>query len=202
MIRYEGGAREMKFYRELAILVPAALLLFSPAASSQEESVKTRSSLIEEVVVTAQKREQSSQDVGIAVSAFSGDTLNQLGVQDTTDISSMVPGFTFADSGYSIPTYTIRGIGFADISQAGSSTVGVYIDEIILPYPAMTKGANLDLERVEVLKGPQGTLYGRNTTGGAVNYISNKPAEDFEAGFSASYGKYNRSELEAYVSGD
>ena len=160
-----------------------------------------RNALIEEIVVTAQKREQSLQDVGIAVSAFTGDALEQLGIQDTSQMSDLIPGFTFADSGYSIPIYTIRGIGFNDISQAGSSTVGIYVDEVILPYPSMTKGANLDLERVEVLKGPQGTLYGRNTTGGAVNYIARKPTQDFEAGFKSSFGTFNARELEGYVSG-
>lgn len=166
-----------------------------------ESARRERNRLIEEIVVTAQKREQNLQEVGISVSAFSGEMLTELGIQDTSSLSDMVPGFTFADSGYSVPIYTIRGVGFNDISQAGSSTVGVYVDEVILPYPAMTKGANLDLQRAEVLKGPQGTLYGRNTTGGAVNYIANRPTDNFEAGLSASYSSFDRRDIEGYISG-
>ena len=158
---------------------------------------RKRSSLIEEVVVTAQKREQSAEDVGIAISAFSDDTLKALGITDTADLTNLVAGFSYTDSGFSIPVYTLRGVGFNEISQTATSAVGVYIDEVNIPFPVMTKGANLDLERVEVLKGPQGTLYGRNTTGGAVNYISKKPGEEFEAGISASYQKYSQSDLEA-----
>lgn len=156
---------------------------------------------VEEIVVTAQKREQDINDVSIAISAFTGDDLKALGVADTRDLSSLVPGFTYADSGFNTPVYTLRGIGFNEASQTASSTVGIYVDEFNLPFPVMTKGANLDLRRVEVLKGPQGTLYGRNTTGGAVNYIANRPGDAFETGFNASYGSYEALDLEAYASG-
>lgn len=178
-----------------------------PVESLRDESnpaaadMPTRSRFVEEIVVTAQKREQSLQEVGIAVSAFTGDTLTELGIQDTAALSDLIPGFVFSDSGYSVPIYTIRGVGFNDISQAGSSTVGVYVDEIILPYPAMTKGANLDIARVEVLKGPQGTLYGRNTTGGAVNYIANRPGDEFEMGLSGGYSRFNTVDIEGFVGG-
>jgi iron complex outermembrane receptor protein len=156
---------------------------------------------IEEIVVTAQKREQSINDVSIAISAFSGDDMKALGITDTRDLGALVPGFTYADSGFNTPVYTLRGIGFNEASQTASSTVGVYVDEFNLPFPVMSKGANLDLERVEVLKGPQGTLYGRNTTGGAVNYIARKPSDTFEAGLTAGYGNYQTLDAEAYVSG-
>jgi iron complex outermembrane recepter protein len=156
---------------------------------------------IEEIVVTAQKREQSIGDVSIAISAFSGDDMKALGIVDTRDLGAFVPGFTYADSGFNTPVYTLRGIGFNEASQTASSTVGVYVDEFNLPFPVMSKGANLDLERVEVLKGPQGTLYGRNTTGGAVNYIANRAGESFEAGLSAGYSSYETWDAEAYVSG-
>ena len=155
---------------------------------------------IEEIVVTAQKREQDINDVSISISAFSGEDLKALGVTDTRDLSSLVPGFTYADSGFNTPVYTLRGIGFNEASQTASSTVGIYVDEFNLPFPVMTKGANLDLRRVEVLKGPQGTLYGRNTTGGAVNYIANRAGAEFETGFNASYGSYETFDLEGFVS--
>ena len=170
-----------------SLLGLSAIVISGQFAAAQDEAApqqRQRSSLIEEVVVTAQKREQSAEDVGIAISAFSDDTLKALGVTDTADLTNLVAGFSYTDSGFSIPVYTLRGV-----------------DEVNIPFPVMTKGANLDLERVEVLKGPQGTLYGRNTTGGAVNYISKKPGEEFEAGVSAAYQKYGQSDLEAYVSG-
>lgn len=190
----------------LGLSTPLSLgILFVSAQSvAAQESLgqaRQRSSLIEEVVVTAQKREQSAEDVGIAISAFSDDTLKALGITDTADLTNLVAGFSYTDSGFSIPVYTLRGVGFNEISQTATSAVGVYIDEVNIPFPVMTKGANLDLERVEVLKGPQGTLYGRNTTGGAVNYISKKPGAEFEAGVSAAYQKYGQSDVEGYVSG-
>ena len=130
---------------------------------------------LEEIVVTAQKREQSANDIGMAISALSGDAMRDLNVLDTTDLAVAIPGLTFADSGLSTPVYTLRGVGFNEDAVQASATVGVYNDQIAVPFPIMTKGLLMDLERVEVLKGPQGTLFGRNSTGGAINYIANKP---------------------------
>jgi len=156
---------------------------------------------IEEIVVTAQKREESINQVPIAISALKGDDMKALGITDTRSLQSLVPGFTAADNGYNTPVYTLRGIGYNDTTYTATSTVGVYIDEISMPYSVMTKGANLDLERVEVLKGPQGTLFGRNTTGGAINYIARKPTEEFEWGVSGTYGSFKTAELEGFASG-
>lgn len=155
---------------------------------------------IEEVVVTAQKREQSANDVGMAIQALSGDAMKDLGVADTTDLAAVVPGLTFSDSGYGTPVYTLRGVGFNENSVQAASTVGVYVDEVAIPYPLMTKGALLDVERVEVMKGPQGTLYGRNSTGGAINFVANKPGDQFEASVTAGYGEFQTSELSGFVS--
>ena len=156
---------------------------------------------VEEVIVTAQKREQSANDVNVAISAFSGEDLAEIGVVDTRDLGNLTPGFSYSDSGRNAPIYSLRGIGFNEQSQTASSTVGVYMDEVALPFPVLTKGANLDLQRVEILKGPQGTLYGRNTTGGAINYIANTPTETFAAGIKGSYGRFDTTDLEGYVSG-
>ena len=155
----------------------------------------------EEVVVTAQKREESINSIPLAVSAFTGDDLKSLGVSDTRDLGNLVPGFTYGDSGYGVPVYSIRGIGFNDPSETASSTVGIYNDEFNLPFPVFSKGGNLDLQRVEILKGPQGTLYGRNTTGGLVNYIANKPTDTLQAGITGSYANFGVIEGEGYASG-
>lgn len=195
----------INFYR-LAFSVNTAVFTLSCCVADlafadvgESKKPNRRNALLEEVIVTAQKKSEQINDVPISISAFSGDALEQLGVKDTTDLGNLVPGFSYADSGYNVPIYQLRGVGFNEKSQTASSTVGVYLDEFSLPYPVLTKGANLDLERVEVLKGPQGTLYGRNTTGGAVNYISNKPSDEFEAGISATYSRFKTSELEGFV---
>jgi outer membrane receptor protein involved in Fe transport len=168
-----------------------------PAATAHPRGISS----IEEIVVTAQKKEESINDVPLSVSAFSGDDLKTLGVSDTRDLGNILPGFTYGDSGYGVPIYSIRGIGFNDPSESASSTVGIYDDEFNLPYPIFSKGGNLDLQRVEVLKGPQGTLYGRNTTGGLVNYIANKPTDSFQAGGSLSYARFGVLDGEGYASG-
>jgi iron complex outermembrane receptor protein len=157
--------------------------------------------ILEEVIVTAQKRSESINEVPLSMQAFTGETLKQLGITDTRDLQAVVPGFTYSDSGVNTPVYTLRGVGFNDTTYNATPTVGIYVDEISLPYSIMSKGPNTDLQRIEVLKGPQGLLYGRNSTGGAINYITNKPNEQLEAGISASYGRFNSTDVEAFVSG-
>jgi iron complex outermembrane recepter protein len=156
---------------------------------------------LEEVVVTAQKREQSANDIGMAISALSGDAMQEMGVLDTTDLAVAIPGLTFADSGISTPVYTLRGVGFNEDAVQATATVGVYNDQIAVPFPIMTKGLLMDLQRVEVLKGPQGTLFGRNSTGGAINYIANKPGEEFEASATAGYGRFETVDVAGVISG-
>ena len=142
--------------------------------------------VLEEVIVTSQKRAQPLNDVGIAVSAFSGEQMKDLGIVTAGDLAKHTPGLYLTDAGASgIPVYTIRGIGFDDISPNSNGTVGLYLDEVAYAYPVMTRGIQYDMERIEVLKGPQGDLYGRNNTGGAINFISNKPTDSFEAGVTA-----------------
>jgi iron complex outermembrane receptor protein len=157
---------------------------------------------IEEVIVTAQKHSQDINDVGLTINAFTGDRLKEMGVRTAEDVALHTPGLTVNESfSLGVPVYTIRGVGFQDYNVGASSTVGLYFDEVSMPYSVMTRGAIFDVERVEVLKGPQGDLYGRNTTAGSVNFISRKPTEEFEAGFSTSYGRYETFELEGFACG-
>ncbi|WP_269620154.1 TonB-dependent receptor [Zhongshania sp. BJYM1] len=176
-------------------------VVHSLGASAQEGSQTRRGLSIEEVLVTAQKREEGANDIPLAISTYTGEDLFALGVSDTRDLGKLLPGFTYADGGFNTPIYTLRGVGFNENSQTASATVGVYIDEFNLPFPIMTKGSNLDLARVEVLKGPQGTLYGRNTTGGAINYIANKPSDSLTYGGSLGYSSYQTSEANGFISG-
>lgn len=154
-----------------------------------------------DIIVTAQKRSERLQDVPISITAVSGDQLARQGVVSTADLAKVVPGFTFQNSAYGVPIFTIRGIGLYDNSTAISPTVSVYVDQVPLPYLVMTPGAALDVERVEVLKGPQGTLFGQNATGGAINYIAAKPTRTPEAGFDLSYGRFNAVSAQGFVSG-
>jgi outer membrane receptor protein involved in Fe transport len=183
---------------KLAVSLCPLALAISLQTSAQEDS--SGLTFLEEVIVTAQKRAQSVNDIGMSITAVNGDELEQLGVTDTSDLSFVVPGFTFAESGVSTPIYTIRGVGFSEVSVQAQSTVGVYNDQIAVPFPIMTSGLQLDMERVEVLKGPQGTLYGRNSTGGAVNYIANKPSDEFEASIKGEYGSFETFDLTGVVS--
>jgi len=156
---------------------------------------------VQEVIVTAQKREQSVNSVGMSITAIGGAQLTRLGVANVSDLTKLVPGFTFAQTQSGTPVYTIRGVGFYETSLAATPAVSVYDDEVPLPFAAMTEGAGLDLSRVEVLKGPQGTLYGQNSTGGAINYVAAKPTNTFQAGFDASYGRFNTGDLQGFISG-
>jgi outer membrane receptor protein involved in Fe transport len=155
---------------------------------------------VAEVVVTAQKRSQSINDVGLTVSAITSDTLAKEGISTLADVAQSVPSLSFSESPDNTPIFTLRGIGFVESSLASYPTVSVSMDEVPLAFPALTTLAAFDLERIEVLKGPQGILFGQNTTGGAINYIAAKPTSRFDAGGDLSYGRFNRVELDDYVS--
>lgn len=155
----------------------------------------------DEIVVTANKREQSVNDVGLTISAASGEDLNARGITGPADLSKLVPGFTFTQSIYSTPVYTLRGIGLYDATFGAAPSVSVYSDQIPRNVPVMSEALDLDIERVEVLKGPQGTLFGQSSTGGAVNYIVAKPTREIKAGFNGSYERFNRAEIGGFVSG-
>jgi outer membrane receptor protein involved in Fe transport len=154
-----------------------------------------------EIVVTAQKREQSINSVGLTIQAATANTLSERGIKEVADLGKLVPGFIATQSTFATPVYTLRGIGLYDSTIGAAPAVAIYTDEVSRNYPIMSDGLNLDIERVEVLKGPQGTLFGQSSTGGAINYIVAKPTDHFEAGFDASYERFNRAELSGFVSG-
>ncbi|WP_169335529.1 TonB-dependent receptor [Dasania marina] len=159
-------------------------------------------STLEEVVVTAQKRSQSVQDIGITMSAFNGDTLKELGVQSSQDIAAYTPNVRIINQfPTSVPTFTIRGVGLNDFNSNNNSAVGVYVDGVYQTSPAMLGFQLFDTERVEVLKGPQGTLYGKNTTAGAINFIAKRPSQETEGNVSVTYGRFNAGRIEAAVGG-
>jgi len=154
-----------------------------------------------EIIVTANKREQRLNDVGQTISVLGSSALKEQQITSMADIAQSVPGLSFTSSQTGTPVYTLRGVGFNDSSLAAYPTVSVYIDQAPLQFGVLAKHSAFDLERIEVLKGPQGTLFGQNSTGGAINYIAAKPAFAPSAGIDITYGRFNQANIEAYVSG-
>lgn len=155
----------------------------------------------DEIVVTANKREENLNDVGLTVTAITGDALAQKRIVSMSDLSAAVPGLVFASSTANTPILTIRGVGFNESSLGVYPAVSVYLDEAPLPFPVMGMHAAYDVQRVEVLKGPQGTLFGQNSTGGAINFVANKPTDSLEAGLNLGYGRFNQIEGSGHLSG-
>ncbi len=177
--------------RRLAIGLTAATLV--PLSHAQ---------VIDEVVVTAQKREQAITDVSIAVNAFTGEDMRVLRVEDPTDIAQFVSNVDIKGTlGGVNPAITVRGVGLNDFNANNNPAVGVYIDEVFLSSPAMLTTRMFDVERVEVLKGPQGTLYGRNATGGAINIINRKPSQDASGYITGGAGNFEQFDLEGAIGG-
>jgi iron complex outermembrane receptor protein len=156
-----------------------------------------------EIVVTAQRRSQRLQDVPATVTAFRGETLQERHIDRPDQMFSQVPGLTLQSPSGSagFPIYNIRGVALLDFSYTSESPVAVYVDDVYQGNTALFAQPLYDLERVEVLKGPQGTLYGRNTTGGLVHFISKRPTADFEGNAYASYGRFDEVTLGGAVSG-
>jgi len=160
------------------------------------------SSMIEEVVVTAQKREQSLQDVGISVTAFSGEQLSEFGMIGTRDLQSHTPGLIVTGFGASATsTFTLRGSGQHDFADHHEAPVAMYVDDAYLSSMGAGGFSMFDVNRVEVLRGPQGTLYGRNATGGLIHLITNDPTRESEAFMELQYGEYDMMRVEGAVSG-
>jgi len=166
----------------------------------------TLAAQIEEVTVTARKVQENLQDVPIAVSAFTGEVLIDIGLTNFAEVGDLVPNVQIdrispINGSSNTPNINIRGIGTTDFLLTIDPSVGVYVDGV---YVARSVGGLfdlLDLEQVEILRGPQGTLFGRNTVGGAVQLVSRKPNEDFRVSAGITTGEYNRLDLRATVSG-
>ena len=171
------------------------------AQSGPSDKSPTAAVSLGEIIVTAEKRSERLQDVPMSITAATGTQLKSLGVTSTDDLAKVVPGFSAQKSAYGLPVYFIRGVGFFDTTLGVSPAVTVYTDQIALPFAPMSRGAVFDLERVEVLKGPQGTLFGENSTAGAVNFIAAKPTATPQAGGELTYGRFNQFDTEGYVSG-
>jgi iron complex outermembrane recepter protein len=182
-----------------AALCSAAAFLASPAFAQSTPATADDDSA-GDIVVTAQKRSQSLQDVSAAVSAVSGSTLANAGISNLADVQQLVPTITFGND-FNQAKVFIRGVG-ANTSTTGSSTgVALHVDGAYVARAEAQLTSLFDLERVEVLRGPQGSLYGRNAVGGSINLITRKPTAALTADVRLSYGDYNAISAEAGVGG-
>lgn len=184
--------------KSLLVRVIAAAVLFVALF----DTGVTEASTIEEIIVTAQKRAQNIQDVGLTINAFSGEDLESLGFDEPRDLMFHTPGMIVSYSvGSNLPNFALRGVGLNDFAPNNSSPVAVHVDEVYQSYSAFLNFGLFDMERVEVLKGPQGTLFGRNTTGGTVNFYSKKPTQEFSAGIKGTYGRYDAARVDFHING-
>ena len=184
------------------LLIGAAAGAIATAFAAGAYAQATNDNAVEQVIVTAQRREQSAQDVGVALSVLTGEQLAARGVTNVNQLQFQTPSLEITPQfGSGQPSFRLRGVGFDDYASNNSSTVGVSVDEVAYPIQAQTQGLLFDIDRVEVLRGPQGTLYGRNTTGGAINFITNRPTTTLATGVTAEYDSHEHFKAEGYVSG-
>ena len=182
----------------------ALLLACQPAAAQTDGTAEQAGSASDgdgEIVVTAQRREQSLQDVGIAVAAFSGETLKGLGLSSSTDVAQITPGVYVSGSyGGQTQQFTIRGVTQSDYSDSLETPVAVYVDDVYVPTQQGQTLALFDIQRVEILKGPQGTLFGRNATGGLVNTLVVQPDTHALGGYAdLTYARFNEVKAEGAI---
>ena len=160
------------------------------------QSTITQGAFLEEIVVTAQKRQESAQDVGLSITAFSAEQLRKLGYSSSEDVVAQTPGVSF-DFG----NFSIRGVTQTDFANHQETPNAVYFDGVYVSDTNSVIFQTFDLERIEVLKGPQGTLFGRNATGGLVHYLSKKPTEEFDAYIEGRVGSYDTYRVEGAFGG-
>lgn len=178
----------------LSVSLSLVVVLLLPAAAQAETS-----GLMEEIVVTAQKREERLQEVPVSVTAFSGEAIEALGFRQSVDVTAQTPNFSvgYPNGDTGVPAPFIRGVGLNDFGVLNQGPIAAYMDETYISSNAAQIFQLLDVERVEVLRGPQGTLYGRNATGGAVNFVSRKPTQEWDGFVRAGAGSWGLTKFEA-----
>lgn len=192
------GGIDMKQHAFFSVMGGLIILAVATPVSAQETGA-----VLEEIIVTAQKREQSLADLGMTVDVVPGERLREGNAAMLIDVAKYSPGLNirgpFGDYGY--PIITLRGVNTDGFIETLPQSTGVYSDGIYVSQPPMLALRLLDLERMEVLKGPQGTIYGRNTIAGAVNFISKRPTQEAEGYVNVGLGRYSRSTVDAAYGG-
>jgi iron complex outermembrane receptor protein len=191
------------FKKSSIALTVSALTIATPihAQQNSDTSKAEQNNELEVISVTSSRRTKSLTEVPMAISAFNALTLERANVLDIEDIAGLTPGFTLSTYNPVTPQPYIRGVGTNSSSVGDDASVGVFIDDVFTGRAGGFRSDMFDIQRVEVLRGPQGSLYGRNVAGGAISVITKKPTEFYEAKLKATYGSYNLIQLQGMVSG-
>jgi iron complex outermembrane receptor protein len=189
-----------RFY--VAILAAAALASFAGAPTARAQQPAATSGGLAEVIVTAQRREQNLQEIGISLSAVSGSDLTDLGVVNATDITKSMPAVVLTQpNGPSSFSLAIRGVVQNDFADHQESPAAIYVDDVYVSQMIGLAFSTFDIDRVEVLRGPQGTLFGRNATGGLAHFISRRPTDEPNGYMDVTFGQRNLLRLEGGFGG-
>ena len=192
----------MKFACSISAFAVTAVFAFPAMAQDAPDDGQKAQGGLAEIIVTATKRSENLQDVPVAVSAISSDTLSNKGVFETSDLNNVAPNLQVSSPyGQQQPNFSLRGVGVGtEYNANAASPVGVYVDEVYQAFRSSHGQQLYDLEQIEIVRGPQGTLYGRNTTGGAINFITRKPDLGGTNGYlTAGYGNYDRFNAEGAI---
>jgi len=177
----------------VAVLAAAGLATFTGAPTARAQQPAATSGGLEEVIVTAQKREQNLQEIGISLSAVSGSDLTDLGVVNATDITKSMPAVVLTQpNGPSSFSLAIRGVVQNDFADHQESPAAIYVDDVYVSQMIGLAFSTFDIDRVEVLRGPQGTLFGRNATGGLAHFISRRPTDEPSGYMDVTLGQRSR----------
>ena len=194
------GTRLLSLSTVVALSLVGASVAFADTPPSASEAPSAEDEALGEIVVTAQKRSERLQDVPISITAISGDVLANSRISLGNQLVQLVPNLQSNGAiGHSQPIFSLRGVSMNDYSLNQSGPVATYYDEVYKGNPAILGIALYDLERVEVLRGPQGTLYGKNTTGGAVNLITRAPDFSTDGYLNVGLGNYGRYEADGAI---
>jgi iron complex outermembrane receptor protein len=192
------GGKSMRYKRHLMATSALLAAALGTAGVAHAQARPPSANTIEELVVTAEKREQNLQDIPVAISAFTDKTRDVIGIQSIQDMTNFTPGLQYSTS---TDRVSLRGLGRLTNVLSADASVANYADGVYETFAVRAGASTLFIDRVEVLRGPQGTLYGRNSIGGAINIISKRPTEDWYAEGRVSYANYEHSNVEFAVSG-
>jgi iron complex outermembrane receptor protein len=192
--------RDKQNMNQSAVVAGAGFVL-SALAVALPQAAFSQSSALEEVIVTAERRAQDAQDVPIALTIIGGSEISPAGISSISDVALKTPNLTFTQFNIGEPQLFLRGLGTTIDSAGADPTVSVFIDDVYVGRSAGATSDLYDLERIEVLRGPQGTLYGRNVTGGAISIVTKRPSEEFEAKLGVTVGNYGLTVLRGLVDG-